>query len=92
VNFERTDQGIVVSFNTHVSGIGSKLRVTSFPVYAREITSISGNFSLYYIEGSNWNSLIKDLFVKPDEVKKAYTPFISVYDTYLKKFNIILNY
>lgn len=86
VNFERTDQGIVLSFNSYVSGLGGKLRTTSFPVYANGIDSITGNFSLYNVDGKNWQPLLKDLFVSPDKVKKAYTPFISVYDTYLKRF------
>ncbi|GHV58392.1 beta-galactosidase [Bacteroidia bacterium] len=90
VNFERTDQGIVLSFNSLVSGLGGKLRPTSFPVYADEIDRIAGNFSLYYVEGKNWQPLLKDLFVSPDKIKGAYTPFISVYDTYLKKFSDII--
>jgi beta-galactosidase len=87
INFERTDKGIVLSFNTHVSGLGGKLRPTSFPVYADKIGAITGSFSLYYVDGNNWNPLLKDLFVSPNEVKKAFIPFISAYDTYLKKFN-----
>ncbi|GHT14322.1 beta-galactosidase [Bacteroidia bacterium] len=86
VNFERTDQGIVLSFNSLVSGLGGKLRPTSFPVYANEIDSIAGSFSLYYVDGKNWQPLLKDIFVPPNKIKKAYTPFISVYDTYLKRF------
>jgi len=30
--------------------------------------------------------------VSPDKVKKAYTPFISVYDTYLERFNNIVDW
>lgn len=87
VNFERTDQGIVLSFNSLVSGLGGKLRTTAFPVYSDEVGSITGDFLLYYVDGKNWNSILKDIFLCPDKVKKAYTPFISVYDTYLKKFS-----
>jgi beta-galactosidase len=90
VNFERTDQGIVLSFNSLVSGLGGKLRPTSFPVYADETDRIAGNFSLYYVDGKNWQPFLKELFVSPDKIKEAYTPFISVYDTYLKRFSNII--
>jgi hypothetical protein len=89
VNFERTDQGIVLSFNAHVSELGGKLRPTSFPVYADNVGNITGNFSLYHVDGKKWQPFLKNLFVSPDKVKKTYTPFISVYDTYLKKINDI---
>jgi beta-galactosidase len=92
VNFERTDLGIVLSFNSYVSGLGGKLRTTSFPVYADQIDSIAGHFSLYHVDGKNWQPLLKNLFVSPGKVKKAYTPFISVYDTYLKRFNDIVDW
>ncbi|GHT35267.1 hypothetical protein AGMMS49574_24320 [Bacteroidia bacterium] len=90
VNFERTDQGIVLSYNSLVSGLGGKLRTTAFPVYTDEIDSIAGNFLLYYVDGKNWQPLIKELFVSPDKIKETYTPFISVYDTYLKRFSNII--
>jgi beta-galactosidase len=90
INFERTDKGIVLSFNAYVSGLGGKLRPTSFPVYTDKIDAIAGSFSLYYVDGRNWNPFLKDLFVSPNEVKNAFIPFISAYDTYLKKFNDIV--
>jgi len=91
VNFERTDRGIVLTFNSHVSGLGGKLRITSFPVFADSLNSISGNFVLYFVDGKNWAPLLKNIFVTPDKVLKAYQPFISVYDTYLKKFENIVD-
>jgi hypothetical protein len=42
------------------------------------------------VDGKNWQPLLKDLFVSPDKIKEAYTPFISVYDTYLKRFSNII--
>jgi hypothetical protein len=59
------------------------LRPTSFPAYADNVGSIKGNFSLYHVDGKIGNRFLKKLFVSPDKVKKAYTPSMSVYDTYL---------
>jgi len=90
INFEQTDRGIVLTFNSSVSGLGGKLRPTSFPIYADRMDSITGTFNLYHVDGKNWDKTLKDIFVAPHEVKKPYSPFISVYDTYLLKFNDII--
>lgn len=90
INFEQTDRGIVLSFNSSVSGLGGKLRPTSFPVYADRMDAITGTFNLYHVDGKNWDKVLKDIFVAPQDVKKPYAPFISVYDTYLLKFNDIV--
>lgn len=90
INFEQTDRGIVLSFNSSVSGLGGKLRPTSFPIYADRMDAITGEFNLYYVDGKNWNKALKDIFALPQEVKKPYAPFISAYDTYLLKFEDII--
>lgn len=90
INFEQTDRGIVLTFNSAVSGLGGKLRPTSFPVYADRMDAITGTFNLYHVEGKNWDKVLEEIFVTPQEVKKPYTPFFSVYDTYLLKFNDIV--
>ncbi|MCC8187001.1 MAG: hypothetical protein LIP08_05695 [Bacteroides sp.] len=90
VNFEQTDKGIVLTYNSLVSGLGGKLRTTAFPVYAHSTECFSGDLSLYFIKGDNWPSLLTDLFVLPDEIKAPYHPFYSVFDTYLLRFNDII--
>lgn len=52
--------------------------------------AITGTFNLYHVDGKNWDKALKDIFVLPQDVKKPYAPFISVYDTYLLKFNDIV--
>lgn len=88
-NFEQTDKGIVITYNARVSGLGGKLRTTSFPVYANQVGEIKGSFTLYPVKGSSWSSSMKDLFVQPETIT-PYKPFLSVYDIYLLKFNDIV--
>ncbi|MDH6305766.1 beta-galactosidase [Parabacteroides sp. PF5-5] len=90
VNFEQTDRGIVLTVNASVSGLGGKLRPTFFPVYADKMDAIVGSFDLYYVDGMKWDKVLKEIFVSPQEVKKPYAPFVSLYDTYLLKFNDIV--
>ena len=88
-NFEQTDKGVVITYNARVSGLGGKLRPTSFPVYANQVGEIKGSFTLYSVKGSSWSSSMKNLFVQPATII-PYKPFLSVYDTYLLKFDDIV--
>ncbi len=84
VNFEETDQGIVVSFNPVVSGMGRKGQVTMFPQYSRKGMSISGEVRVIPVKAGKWSRSMRKTFRDPSTIQ-VYSPFISVYDTYLRK-------
>ena len=91
VNFEQTDQGIVLTYNSYVSGLGPKSGITRYAVYADKIKGISGSFYLYKINAATDKQKLESRFVSPQKVKKAFRPFLSEYDTYLLKFNDIIS-
>lgn len=90
INFEQTDKGIVLTYNSYVSGLGPKSGLTHYAVYADKLKEISGSFYLCKINSMDILKL-KGLFVNPQQVKKVFNPFRSQYDTYLLKFNNILS-
>lgn len=89
VNFEQTDRGIVVSYNAAVSGQGPKFRQTAFPVIAKEVGTVSGDFWLYRVDAKNVPQLIHDLFDHPRTIAAPFKPFVTQYDTYLMRYNDI---
>lgn len=89
VNFEETDRGFLVSFSPVVSGMGRKGSITMFPKYSQNIDSISGNVLAIPVEAGKWNEALKRTFSDPAKIGK-YAPFISVYDTYLRKLSDII--
>lgn len=91
INFEQTDKGIVLTYNSYVSGLGPKSGITSHPVYADKIKSISGCFYLFKVSSSTMSPLLNNLFIAPKDVKSPFHHFMSQYDTYLLKFNEILD-
>lgn len=86
INFEQTDLGIVVTVNAAVSGQGPKFARTAFPVWSNEIGAKSGSFQLMRTEAGQR----LQPFASPDEVPVAFHPFFTQYDTYLMKFNDII--
>lgn len=89
VNFEETDKGILVSFNPVVSGMGRKGQVTMSPQYSQRIENIEGKVTAIPVEAGKWNQAMKQTFKDPASIDK-YAPFISVYDTYLRKLEDIM--
>ena len=89
VNFEQTDRGIVVSYNAAVSGQGPKFRQTAFPVIAKEVGTVSGDFWLYRVDAKNVPQLVHDLFDHPRTIAAPFKPFVTQYDTYLMRYNDI---
>ena len=86
INFEQTDLGIVVTVNAAVSGQGPKFARTAFPVWSNEIGAKSGSFQLMRTEAGQ----LMPPFASPDEVPAPFHPFLTQYDTYLMKFNDIV--
>ncbi len=90
VSFEQTDRGIVLTYNAAVSGQGPKFARTAFPVIARNIGTVSGDFYLYRIEKGKIPSVVRELFHSPDQIVEPFRPFLTQYDTYLMRFDDIV--
>lgn len=91
VSFEQTDRGIVLTYNAAVSGQGPKFACTAFPVIAKEVGTISGDFWLYRTDAGKMPELLKTLFVDPQTIPSPFNPFKTQYDTYLMKFDEIVH-
>ena len=90
ISFEQTDRGIVLTYNAAVSGQGPKFARTAFPVIARNVGTVAGDFYLYRMENGKWPPLISRLFLAPEQVKPPFCPFKTQYDTYLMRYNDIV--
>ena len=88
LNFEETDHGVVLSVNPVVSGLGGKLRATAYPVYTDDTRQIEGSLVLYPLRAGAWPQALKPLFFdEPARHIEPQNPFLSVYDTYLLKYD-----
>jgi len=90
VSFEQTDRGIVVTYNAAVSGLGPKFARTAFPVVAKELGKITGDFYLYPVNGGHVPQLIHDLFDHPRTIAPPFRPFKTQYDSYLMRYSDIV--
>ena len=90
VSFEQTDRGIVVTVNAAVSGQGPKFARTAFPVIAKDLGTVQGEFMLYRVKKDSLPKLLQDLFVTPADVPSPYHPFETQYDTYLMLYEDIV--
>ncbi len=91
VSFEQTDRGIVLTYNAAVSGEGPKFARTAFPIIAKETGSVGGEFYLYRVDGSNMPQLLRTLFNNPEAMAAPFHPFETQYDTYLMRFDDIVD-
>lgn len=92
VNFEQTDQGIVVSVNAAVSGMCPKFGSSPFGVWSNKTAPQSGSFQLYETKASNPSPLTSNLFLPPSEIPAPFKPFHTQYDTYLMKLEDVSGY
>jgi len=90
VSFEQTDRGLVVSYNVAVAGQGPKFARTAFPVVAKTLGEVKGDFYLYRVNGDHLPELLRDLFVSPSAITPPYRPFLTQYDTYLMRFEDVV--
>ena len=90
ISFEQTDRGIILTYNAAVSGQGPKFARTAFPVIARNVGTVAGDFYLYRMENGKWPPLISRLFLAPERVKPPFCPFKTQYDTYLMRYSDIV--
>ena len=89
LNFEQTDNGIVMTVNAAVSGQGPKFAKTRFPGWKKGDKPATASFRLYYIEASKMPENVKRLFMPAADVPAPLHPFESQYDTYLMKYEEI---
>lgn len=82
INFEQTDRGIVLTYNTFVSGIGPKSSTSRYAVRAENVNRIKGEFYLYKVNAGDTIPLM----INPRNIAKPFCPYQSQYDTYLMKF------
>ena len=90
VSFEQTDRGIVVTYNVAVSGQGPKFARTAFPVIAKAVGTVSGEFYLYRTDAGKLPELMRTLFADPKAIPAPFHPFETQYDTYLMRFDDIV--
>ena len=91
VNFEQTDRGIVLTYNAAVAGEGPKFARTAFPVVAKEVGTVSGDFYLYRASADAIPQLLHDLFDHPRSMPAPFHPFETQYDTYLMRYEDIID-
>ena len=90
ISFEQTDRGIVLTYNAAVSGEGPKFSQTAFPVIAKEVGTVTGDFYLYRTDAGNMPQLLRDLFAHPQSIPAPFRPYETQYDTYLMRFEDIV--
>ena len=88
VNFEQTDKGIVLTYNLSVSGQGPKFKRTDFPVIAKNVGTVNGDFYLYKVTPEQMPAL-ENIFNNPSLIAPPFKPFETQYDTYLLRFEDI---
>ncbi len=97
LNFEQTDRGIVLTVNADVAGQGPKFARTAFPavsdrkdlVASDREKSVAASFDIYRIEAGKAAQIVTDYFVHPQSIPAPFRPFMTQYDTYLMKYDII---
>lgn len=88
LNFEQTDQGIVVTVNAAVSGQGPKFAKTHFPGWQKVDKPVGATFKSYYIKADVMPEVVSRLFAPAADVPAPFRPFKTQYDTYLLKYPI----
>ena len=73
-----------------MAGEGPKFRRTAFPVIAKEVGTVSGEFWLYRTDAGKTPKLLRTLFDAPQTIPAPFRPFETQYDTYLMKFDDII--
>ena len=89
LNFEQTDQGIVMTVNAAVSGQGPKFAKTHFPGWKASDGPVSASFRSYYIKAGVMPEVVRQFFQPATSVPAPYKPFLTQYDTYLLKYDKI---
>ena len=89
LNYEQTDQGIVLTVNASVSGQGPKFAKTHFPGRQKGDEPVSATFRSYFIKAKERPDVLNRIFIRPQDIPAPFHPFETQYDTYLLKFKDI---
>ena len=89
INFEQTDQGIVMTVNAAVSGQGPKFAKTAFRGWKRGDAPVSASFRFYRIDARQMPQAVRNLFLPASQVPAPFKPFLTQYDTYLLRYTNI---
>lgn len=88
INFEQTDRGIVVTVNAAVAGQGPKFAKTAFGGWSDKIGTKTGSFHIQATEkGCPYPALMQE----PATIPAAFHPYYTQYDTYLMRYNEIID-
>ncbi len=90
LNFEQTDRGIVLTVNAAVAGQGPKFSRTAFPVVSKDVGRLTGTFRMSRVEGGKLPPAFDCLFDDPQYLQKPFKPFLTQYDTYLMRYEDIV--
>ncbi len=90
LNFEQTDRGIVLTINAAVSGQGPKFAKTSFSGWKKGDRPVGVTFQSYYIKSNVMPEILRRMFVSPSSIAAPFRPFETQYDTYLMKFDDVI--
>ncbi|RZF59777.1 glycoside hydrolase family 2 TIM barrel-domain containing protein [Sphingobacterium corticibacterium] len=77
---ERTEKGIVVSHNAHVSSVFNKYEWPQDLYSFKESDGIKGMFTIVPFSTTTWPSVLNDLFGDNKKITKAFQPFYHSYD------------
>ena len=89
LDFEQTDQGIVLTINASVSGQGPKFAKTHFPGWKKGDPPIGATFQSYYIKADDTDETLRRMFEPAANTPAPFHPFVTQYDTYLMKYKDI---
>ena len=96
LNFEQTDQGIVLTVNAAVSGQGPKFAKTHFPGWKKGDQPVSATFRFYPVNAASQQDepqpvqqAVRRMFTPAAQVPAPFQPFKTQYDTYLLRLDDI---
>ena len=89
-DFEQTDRGILLTYNTIASGIPPKFQYSYYTQWANAIGKTEGGFYLYNIKKGKVPDIIQKVF-DLENVPHSFSPFKTQYDTYLMRFDSIIS-
>ena len=80
-----------LSVNSVVSGLCGKLRETAYSVYTDDVETISGSLRIFPLKEGIWPESLSYLFFdNPGASVKSWNPYITNYDTYLQKYEDVV--
>ena len=85
IDVDKTQSGLIVSFNSLVSGKSTKFMSSFQLIGINTNTIIAGKLKIIPIKGNNWPHLLNELFGESNKTVTPYRPFIAQYDDFVSK-------